>query len=54
MQKAKASQLKKFQEIQDTMRRPYLRLIGIEESNDSQFKGQVNILNKMREETSLT
>ena len=28
------------------MRRPILRIIGIEESDDSQLKGPVNIFNK--------
>jgi hypothetical protein len=32
------------------MRRPNLRIIGIEESEDSQLKGAVNIFNKIREE----
>jgi hypothetical protein len=31
------------------MRRPNLRIIGIEESKHSQLKGTVNILNKIRE-----
>ena len=35
-----------MQEIQDTMRRPNLRIIVIEESEDSQLQGPVNILNK--------
>jgi hypothetical protein len=39
-----------IQEIQDTMRRPNLRIIGIEESEDSQTKGPVNIFNKSIEE----
>ena len=39
-----------IQEIQDTMRRPNLRIIGIEESEDSQLKGLVNIFNKIIEE----
>jgi hypothetical protein len=39
-----------MQEIQDTMRRPNLRIIGIEESEESQLKGPVNIFNKIREE----
>ena len=39
-----------IQEIQDTMRRPNLRIIGMEESEDSQLKGQVNIFNKIIEE----
>jgi hypothetical protein len=32
------------------MRRPNLRIIGIEESKDSQLKGLVNIFNKIIEE----
>jgi hypothetical protein len=39
-----------IQEIQDTMRRPNLRIIGIEESEDPQLKGPVNIFNKIKEE----
>jgi uncharacterized coiled-coil protein SlyX len=39
-----------IQEIQDTMRRPNLRMIGIEVSEDSQVKGTVNIFNKIIEE----
>jgi hypothetical protein len=38
------------QEIQDTMRRPNLRVKGIEESEESQLKGPVNIFNKIIEE----
>jgi hypothetical protein len=38
------------QEIQDTMRRPNLRIIGIEEREDSELKGPVNIFNKCIEE----
>jgi hypothetical protein len=38
------------QEIQDTMRRPTLRIVGIEESEDSKFKGPVNTFNKIIEE----
>jgi hypothetical protein len=32
------------------MRRPNLRIIGIEDSEDSQLKGPVNIFNKITEE----
>jgi hypothetical protein len=32
------------------MRRPNLRIIGIEESEDSQLKGPVNTFNKIMEE----
>ena len=37
-------------EFQDTIKRKNLRIIGIEESEDSQFKGPVNIFNKIIEE----
>jgi chromosome segregation ATPase len=39
-----------IQEIQDRVRKPNLRLIGIEESKDSQLKGPVNIFNKIIKE----
>jgi hypothetical protein len=39
-----------MQEIQDTMRRLDLRIIGIEESEDSQPKWPVNIFNEIIEE----
>jgi hypothetical protein len=39
-----------LQEIQDIMRRPNLRVIDTEESQDSQLKGPVNIFNKIIEE----
>jgi chromosome segregation ATPase len=39
-----------IQEIQDTMRRANQRILGIEESEDSQLKGPVNIFNKIIEE----
>jgi hypothetical protein len=38
------------QEIQNTIRRPNLRITGIEESEDSQIKGPVNIFNKIIEQ----
>jgi chromosome segregation ATPase len=41
---------KSIQEIQDTMRRPNLRIIGIDEKEDLQLKGPVNIFNKIIEE----
>jgi hypothetical protein len=41
-----------FPDIQDTMRRPNLRIIGIEESQDSQLKGSVNVFRKIIEENS--
>jgi hypothetical protein len=45
-----------IKEILDTMRRPNLKIIGIEESEDSQLKGPVNIFNKIieKKKTSLT
>jgi hypothetical protein len=39
-----------IQEIQDTVRRPNLKIIGIDESKVSQHKGPVNIFNKIIEE----
>ena len=39
-----------IQKIQDTMRRQNLRIIDIEENEDSQLKGSVNIFNKTIEE----
>jgi hypothetical protein len=41
-----------IQEIQDTMRRPKLRIIGIDEKEDFHLKGPVNIFNKIIEENS--
>ena len=38
------------QEIQDTMRRPNLRIIGIDENEDFPHKGTVNIFNEIIEE----
>jgi hypothetical protein len=39
-----------FQEIQDTMRRLNLRIIGVDENEDFQLKGPVNIFNKIIKE----
>ena len=39
-----------MQEIQDTIKRPNLRIICIEESENSQLKGPENVFNKMIEE----
>ena len=39
-----------IQEIQDTMKRSNLRIIGMEEGEDSQHKGPKNIFNKIIEE----
>ena len=38
-----------FQEIQDKMRRPTLLIIGVDENDDFQLKGPVNIFNKIKE-----
>ena len=48
--KSKNVIIQNIQEIQDTMRKPNLRIIGIEESEDSQLKGPVNTFNKIIEE----
>jgi hypothetical protein len=37
-------------EIQNTMRRPNLRIIGVNENEDFQLKGPANIFNKIMEE----
>ena len=39
-----------IQEIQDTMRRPNLRKIGVDENEDFQINGPANIFNKIIEE----
>jgi hypothetical protein len=39
-----------IQEIKDTMRRPNLRIIGVDENEDNQLKGPANIFNKIIEE----
>ena len=39
-----------IQEVLDTIRRPNLRIIGTEESEDSQLKGPVNIFKNFIEE----
>ena len=38
-----------IQEIWDTMKKPNLRIIGLEEGEDSQFKGTENMFNKIIE-----
>ena len=42
-----------IQEIQDTMRRPNLRIIGVDKNEDFQLKGPANIFNKIIEENFL-
>ena len=39
-----------IQEIQNTMKRPNLRMIGIKENENSQLKGPENVFNKIIEE----
>jgi hypothetical protein len=39
-----------IQEIQDTMRRPNLRIVGVDENEDFHLKGPKNIFNKIIEE----
>jgi hypothetical protein len=39
-----------IQEIQETMRRPNLRIIGVDENEDFQLKRPANIFNKIIEE----
>ena len=39
-----------IQEIQDTMRRPKLRILGVDENEDFYPKGSANIFNKIIEE----
>jgi hypothetical protein len=50
MQNAKKILTQNIQEIQDTKRRPKLRVIGLDENEDFQLKGPVNIFNKIIEE----
>jgi hypothetical protein len=42
-----------IQEIQDTMRRPNLRILGIDKNADFQLKGPANTFNKIIEENFL-
>ena len=48
--KCKMILTKNIQEIQDTMRRPNLRIIGVDENKDFQHKEPANIFNKIIEE----
>jgi hypothetical protein len=41
-----------IQEIQDTLRRPNLQIIGVDENEDFRLKGPANIFNKILEENS--
>ena len=49
-EKCKKILTKNIQEIQDTMRRPNLRIIGVDENEAFQLKGPANIFNKITEE----
>jgi hypothetical protein len=40
--------------IQDTVKRLNLRIIGLEEDEDSRFKGPINIFNKIRKTKTKT
>jgi hypothetical protein len=48
--KCKKILIQSIQEIQDTMRKPNLKIIGIDENEDFQLKGPVKIFNKIIEE----
>ena len=48
--KCKKIPTQNIQEIQDTMRRPNLWIIGVDENEDFQLKGPANIFNKIIEE----
>jgi hypothetical protein len=50
MWNAKKIRIQNIQEIQDTIRRLNLRIIGIEQKEDFQLKGPVNTFNKIIEE----
>jgi uncharacterized protein involved in exopolysaccharide biosynthesis len=45
--KCKKKLTQTIQEIQDTMRRPNLQIIGVDENEDSQLKWPVNIFNNI-------
>ena len=51
--KSKKLLTQNIQGIQNTMRRPNLKITDIEENEDSHLKGPVRIFNKVIEETSL-
>jgi hypothetical protein len=48
--KCKTTLTQNIQEVQDTMRRPNLRIIGVHKKKDFQLKGSANIFNKIIEE----
>ena len=49
MQNAKKILTQNIQEIQDTMRRPNLQIVGVDENEDFQLKEPTNIFNKIIE-----
>ena len=48
--KCKKILIQNIQKIQDSMRRPNLQIIGVDENEDFQLKGPANIFNKIIEE----
>jgi hypothetical protein len=50
MQNAKTSLLKTFKELQVTMRKRNLWIIGVDDNEDFQIKGPANIFNKIIKE----
>ena len=50
MQNAKKILTQNILEIQDTMRRPNLQIIGVDVNEDFQLKGPANVFNKIVEE----
>jgi hypothetical protein len=48
--KCKKILIQNIQDIQDTMRKPHLQIIGVDENEDFQLKGPANIFNKIIEE----
>jgi hypothetical protein len=49
-EKCKKILTQNIQEIKDTIRRPNLRIIGVDENEDFQLKGPANIFKKIKEE----
>ena len=52
-EKCKKILIQNIQDIQDTMRRPNLWIIGVDENENFQLKGPANIFNKIIEENFL-
>ena len=48
--KCKKILIQNIQEIQGTMRRPNLQIIGVDENDNFKFKGPANIFNKIIDE----